>query len=69
MTKRMNRLVAGLLTIAIWLSAPVVLQAQTQAQSQAQSQAGTESSPGIDALRFFFNEVNTFEAAFGQVVL
>lgn len=27
------------------------------------------ASPGLDSLRYFFSEINTFEAAFGQVVL
>jgi len=27
------------------------------------------ASPGLDSLRFFFDEINTFEASFGQVVL
>ena len=27
------------------------------------------SSPGLDALDYFFNEINTFEARFGQIVL
>ncbi len=27
------------------------------------------ASPGLDALDYFFNEINTFEARFGQIVL
>jgi hypothetical protein len=49
------------------LIASIALAASTFFAGFANAQSS--ESPGINALRFFFNEVKTFEAAFGQVVL